>query len=68
MGLIKYINKDEKEITYYCSKCNLLIAKIHQPDNYSFTLNLPNKCFGCNEQITQLVTIYEPIIDEVIYD
>ena len=65
MGLIKYINKDAKEITYFCSKCNLLIVKIYQPDNYSSTLNLPHKCFECNEQITQPVTIYEPIIDKV---
>ena len=67
MGLIKCIKKGNNgsEITYFCSKCNLLIAKIHQPYNYYITLDLPNNCLNCNEQITQPVTIYEPIIDKV---
>ena len=70
MGLIKYIKKDNNgnELRYYCSKYEKLIGIIYQPHSHFVTLDFPNNCPNCNEQISQLITICEPIIDEVKYE
>lgn len=70
MGLIKCIKKDDNgsEIRYYCSDCNQLLEIIYQPYNCYITLDFPNNCPNCNKQITQPITVYEPIIDETKYE